>query len=96
MGFAERVLQGLAAFGFAMDEPGLFLAPGEALVITQEFAVISVAREGIERLDAGPDADAFAEHVDLAESFPQLPSQRLFRAIPDKKHGGAGVIQIVF
>ena len=96
MGFAERVLQGLAAFGFAMDQPGLFLAPGEALVITQEFAVISVAREGIERLDAGPDADAFAEYVDLAESFPQFPSQRLFCAIPDKKHGCAGIIQIVF
>lgn len=65
MGFAERVLQGLAALGFAMDQPGLFFAPGEALVITHEFAVIGVAREGIERLNAGPDADAFAEYVDL-------------------------------
>ena len=79
-----------------MDEPGALLFAGDAFEIVHEFAVIGMARKGVDAGDPRAHFDGFAVDVDDLVASANFGTQGVVGAVTDEEHRRLGLRKIVF
>src|SRR5687767_10584043 len=77
----QRYSESLAAFRFTMHQKDILLWSCDSAEPVEQLAVIRMAGEGVQDLDASSNTERISQNAHLLVAVAQLPAQRLLRAV---------------